>query len=729
MIGLGIQSNNYMVPWGADMFRGVPGSMNIQLNQALADLQARSTMWNVPTFGFDFNSYPNMPYTGIEGLLNPQYTWNQQMWNNAANGSLGMGCVGSGIGAFGRNFGNFGMSNPFTSPWNASTGDSSSTDPDTKKYNKLLNFLKKLNDYVQNDTSAHILTSAQKDRLDELAKHGSKEKDMKDKYNELKEFYDGLNSSDIQYFLEFGSTKLSINGKNNGATLYESLVNSGFEYSDTAIDKADLAGNVNAKLKAISKEDFNLASVLDDVKSYKALDFLSSYYSKYKAGSSDDIIDLFFKAVDKAPKDSRDCVKADFKVLITELINQSRKIATEIGGSTKEEINKIADKLDKAYSNFDKNKIKEYFRQLYTISRIAAAKNLENTLKETYGEIDPKLFSNNSFITKKTEEDLEKEGLSSEYNKLKNKVQVKSVDDSKGSKNTGSSSSTDWSHLDTLEDDSKIVNELKKTTFVEEDSKGKVTIEDKTYNVYKVKGKEVYFIVKDKEIVKVTKNGNTFTVENDATRFTPSEFADTYDTNTKGNDSGDDSKWSNGEAQKAIKSAHLKLDIGEDLDWEASKTQAIQSFNTSITGKLVESAKKMGIDKDVAEKAGKTLNNYFDAAMSALDEKFGEGMQSASLTGLFSWGWGDNHDAELQGDTFYFKNELTGKEETCTDQTTVKAKANYARVNEYKNINDGNTNSGTGIYIGCATTSKDTYYVYIDRNEMINKFKEFLGIN
>ena len=80
------------------------------------------------------------------------------------------------------------MSNPFTSPWNASTGDSSSTDPDTKQYNKLLNFLKKLNDYVQNDTSAHILTSAQKDRLDELAKHGSKEKDMKDKYNELKEF-------------------------------------------------------------------------------------------------------------------------------------------------------------------------------------------------------------------------------------------------------------------------------------------------------------------------------------------------------------------------------------------------------------------------------------------------------------------------------------------------------------------------------------------------------------
>lgn len=553
-----------MVPWGADMFRGVPGSMNIQLNQALADLQARSTMWNVPTFGFDFNSYPNMPYTGIEGLLNPQYTWNQQMWNNAANGSLGMGCVGSGIGAFGRNFGNFGMSNPFTSPWNASTGDSSSTDPDTKKYNKLLNFLKKLNDYVQNDTSAHILTSAQKDRLDELAKHGSKEKDMKDKYNELKEFYDGLNSSDIQYFLEFGSTKLSINGKNNGATLYESLVNSGFEYSDTAIDKADLAGNVNAKLKAISKEDFNLASVLDDVKSYGALDFLSSYYSKYKAGTDDDIIELFFKAVKNAGKNNKESVKNDFKVLITELINQSKEIATEIGGSTKDEINKIANELDKAYSNFDKNKIKEYFRQLYTISRIAAAKNLENTLKETYGEIDPKLFSNNSFITQKTEEDLKQEGLSSEYNKLKNKVKVKSVDDSKGSKDTGSSSSTDWSELDVYAEDvqeilekdasartseeqgkltdarQNLINKLADSKVIETYSpEKKVTYKNNPYVVYKVCGQNDKYVIVTNEL-KLVEIGSDFKCPSEAAELKASTFANKYNTEANNDDKSDD---------------------------------------------------------------------------------------------------------------------------------------------------------------------------------------------
>ena len=37
-------NSGYMVPWGVDMFNGIPGSMNIMFNQGLADMQARASM-------------------------------------------------------------------------------------------------------------------------------------------------------------------------------------------------------------------------------------------------------------------------------------------------------------------------------------------------------------------------------------------------------------------------------------------------------------------------------------------------------------------------------------------------------------------------------------------------------------------------------------------------------------------------------------------------------------
>ena len=55
---------------------------------------------------------------------------------------------------------------------------------------------------------------------------------------------------------------------------------------------------------------------------------------------------------------------------------------------------------------------------------MAATKNLEKTLTDTYGDIDKKSFKENSFITDGMKKDLKEEGLESLYKDSKDKVKV-----------------------------------------------------------------------------------------------------------------------------------------------------------------------------------------------------------------------------------------------------------------------------------------------------------------
>lgn len=451
-MGFGLTCNpwgfntSYMIPWGPDMFGGIPGSLNIQWNQGIADLQARANMWQVPTFQGSLFSYPNMAGAGMSFLCDPAYTINQMMWNSVTgNGNWGLGMGNSGI------FNN-GFVNPWNNafnPFNPAGGSSSSSDSGSsssanksvektfeKRYNKLLGFMKKLNEYAKREDS-HILNAVEKERLEELVK-GSSEKTKEGKYNELKRFYDSLNKDDIKDFLVFGSDKLTINNEEGGTSLAEKLERIGYENPNGVIEQvgnSDGNGNVistlHNRLKNISKKDAKLDDAIPTLSAYSALDIISSYNSKYP---NEDLIDLLFEAYNKVDKNQRDTVKGNaegqsgFRPLVFALTKEARNVAKEIKGESKDKIEETAEKLEKAYDKFNKSEVKDLFNKLYVMTRIASAKVLENTLASTYGTIDNELFRNNSFILKETEKDLREEGLGNIYNNVKNDINLRSCD-------------------------------------------------------------------------------------------------------------------------------------------------------------------------------------------------------------------------------------------------------------------------------------------------------------
>ena len=483
-------NTGYMVPWGADMFRGIEGSMNIQWNQGIDDLRARAGMWQVPTFaGTGFSEYPQ--FTNMNALLDPYYTINQVRWN-AANGSGFGGFGGSnvGFGGFGNSnvgFGGFGnVTSPFNSNSNSSSSNSSSSSSNSnnsvektfnKKYNKMLTFLKQLNTFAQKEDS-HILNSAQKERLEEIIK-GSKEKTAEGKYNELKEFYDSLNKDDIKEFIINGSNGMTTNGKSNGAKISDKLEEIGYENPNGKIEKSGKSNSsaivdFHERLTKINTTDAKLDDALPNVSAYSALDIISSYNSKY-TDSKDDMLELFFKAYDRVKGEQKDTVKSGFKPLVDALSKQSRKVADEIGGDTKDKIVEVADNLEKAFEKMNRSEIKANFKKLYVMTRLASAKVLENTLAGAYGDFDSDLFKNDSFILENTKKDLKEEGLESIVKSVESDINLK-----ENEINTNIYSSE---NIDEIESSEERVNTLRKNNIITT-TKDKVTINDEEETVY-----------------------------------------------------------------------------------------------------------------------------------------------------------------------------------------------------------------------------------------------------
>ncbi len=396
---------NNIVPWGRDMFGGIPGSMNILYNQCFTDLQARASMWQFPAFGFGLNTYSGMPCTGLEGLLDPRYTWCQQMWNMAS----GQGSIFGNMG-----FGN--MSNPFwANGFNFGNTQNSSNNEDPlyqKKYNKLLSLLKQLNKSVQDEKIRYDMDQDKREQLEELATKGSKKKTYEEKYEELEDFYKELPKEDIKKFITKDSRDLTFNGK-NGDKISVKLYDAGYETTTSAVDENNLVSSMYKALKNKDDSDANISTLMTEVDSYSIMEVLSSYYSTYPIGGTNkDIIEQFLDTYKKitAPV-MQQSFKGGFQPVIDALVKEANSVAKGLGDNEKEALTKKADDLSTAYTNWKPNDIKKLFKEVYLMTRLASTRRIEERLKDNYGSIDKDLFTTDSFIMDEVIDDLKKEGF------------------------------------------------------------------------------------------------------------------------------------------------------------------------------------------------------------------------------------------------------------------------------------------------------------------------------
>lgn len=394
------------------------GSMNIHMNQAWADMQARSTLYMTPTTSWSAFCDYGMPSGGMNFLLDPQFTIGQWQWNNN-NCGFNWGNINSGFN-MNNPWGNFGWNGGNTS----GTGSSASTPEERaaqKKYNKLLALVKQL---ASDDSK---LPAARKEALDEIAKHPVG-KSYEEKYNSLKAEYDRVNKEEIKKFLASkASIKFGIAGENatEANSFYGKLQGVGYEFDNSKVD-GEIAGlyDVLSQIKD-TQENYQNSSILADLAAktgtYDILDVISSWNTQKKDSTNGDkrIIDLIKKGYDALPSgengnSARNSVKTGvISPVVNGLINRARDLKDSLDSASQAKMTAAMSKLETAYNNtkdkVDSN-LSTAFDELYVLTRKAAIAQLRAEIKESYGAIDPDLF-NNQLFEAETLADLKAEGF------------------------------------------------------------------------------------------------------------------------------------------------------------------------------------------------------------------------------------------------------------------------------------------------------------------------------
>lgn len=397
------------------------GSMNIHMNQAWADMQARSTLYMTPTTSWSAFCDYGTPSGGMNFLVDPRYTMTQFQWNQNAmsNGGFNWG-----------NFnGGFNMSNPWGNfGWNggntSGTGSSAATPEEReyqKKYNKLLSLVKQL---ASDDSK---LPAARKDALDEIAKHPVG-KNYEEKFKNLKTEYDRVSKNEIKKFLASkAAIKFGIDGKevSEGNSFYGKLQSVGYEFTNSKVDD-QIAGlyDVISQIRD-TQEGYQNSSILSDLAAktgtYDILDVISSWNTQKKDSTAGDkrIIDLIKKGYDALPagdegKGARSSVKTNIiSPIVNGLINRARELNEKVDSASQAKITAAITKLENSYNNtndkVDANMSKA-FDELYLLTRKAAIAQLRTEINEVWGAIDPDVFNDNLF-EEDTKADLKAEGF------------------------------------------------------------------------------------------------------------------------------------------------------------------------------------------------------------------------------------------------------------------------------------------------------------------------------
>lgn len=375
-------------------------------NMFLASTMARQAMFNASCFQFGgFTPYANNFY-----LTNPNWTLGQMTWGTAMYNQL---TTGSGLMEF--------LNPSFT----LNTGNTSSSTPKTeeeigyqRKYNTLLSLLKQLEKYDD-------LNNADKDAI--TAATRNTKGNYKEKYERLKAAYDKISKETIKDFLingadGLGTTKKISNNKDKDS-FKNRLLNAGFEYKSTAVDKA--VSDFYNEITKFDDADYTSEDIEGIVGSiqldtFNIIDFISSFNSnnKNKEDGSSRVISHIAKYCDKlSDPDAQETVyNTVITPLVESLIEEAESNKKYLSEASQGKIDKAIKNLEEALTNSESSidsELSETFDKLYLLTRLASMEKLRNDVVGYYGEIDADLFNDNLFKSN-VADDLKKEGFSAQ---------------------------------------------------------------------------------------------------------------------------------------------------------------------------------------------------------------------------------------------------------------------------------------------------------------------------
>lgn len=686
-----------MSTWLSDMLSATPfGSMNLMYNQCYADSTARWYMNNPLVNNFMFT-----PYSFNMGL-NPEFVWYQtgfNMFNNA---------------------GAWNVQQPF-SPWGwyqqttNNNSNSNTTDPEqkaenekyTQQYTKLQNLLKGiliLNDGTDEDNFLGTKLDA------EIAKC-AKEKTPKEKYEALKKVYEAyckeydIKESDIQAYLEKCSLEISIGiSESKKATIHELLRQSGYKGFNVTKNTQIAVNNIDSQIKALGDPQGDLSAL--NISETDVLAVISAYND-----TKGDLIDNVMKAVNGiSDPQQRGTAESGVRSLITALISRANDLKNSryLDEKTKENITEAIKALNvKTIGNTEYFKMA--FNDLYVLTRLANARIIEKSLNNQFGFLKQGI---GGFVTENTIKDLEDENIkTSGIDSLKSQINI--------AESTGRRRSDDINEDDTP---SQQIEKLEKAGCIEKVDGAKVG----EIEVYREKEGARRLLIPDEkgDFYEVEEKEGVYTKKNGAVAIKASEIKTARDKAIKEKENARKNAKNNIKLNKEVESVRLMKRKGiTQGHWSGH----ISGFNDDLDkeiNKLFVWNADCGFTQDEFNAAKKTLKSYYMSAYMALEKTRWNESTADNIEPSIRKG---QHD--LLGDSFeYYKYYADGSRtgQPCNDQSSCKKHGNHRRVDDFAELNT--ESSQTGMYVGCQYDwlFNNNFYIYIDTNEMLQKFKSFL---
>ena len=382
-------------------------SLNILWNQLNEDLKAKSSLFMTPNFDPSIGyTYPEFGAFG-NSLLDPRLAINQTL-QSFQNGSWmnGMNNFGN-FGGFGG-FGNFGFGNTqniwgnFQNPWGNNSNTTATSAADKLKQTQYDKLKKVLNEYQKtaSDSEKSLISAA----LNKSGKIG-------ERLEALKDVAKKLNSNSIQKaLLNMDATKIELD-------------TAGYKIDDKK-SNTELKQNLNNLEKDIKakKADLTTATVCTSENDPNILRTLSFWNDTHNSNENRNIIRLIANYLPTGSGEGTN-QKASVNNIAQSLVNYVETVKSKFDvdvdfsklDKSKQE---VADALSKCLENFTKdniNKLADKVDDLYARLRMLEAERIKNNLKREYGSLNKLLghdIVTDSLVVKATENDLKAEGIS-----------------------------------------------------------------------------------------------------------------------------------------------------------------------------------------------------------------------------------------------------------------------------------------------------------------------------
>ena len=354
-----------------DMLSGdVRDAMRLSANQAAMHADVYPSLFSYPNYDLS-NVASYIPFNSNDWLLNPSLAV------SSANMSMNTGIFNS----------------PFNT-WSCSSSSSSSTNEEDILAEDKYNRLKQLVD--------SIIKEGILDKTDEAKLKAARNKSgtAKEKYNAIQKAFDEIDQSTVKnYILTKGE-----NIKINGTTLPDYRRSIGLGEGAKSVS----ADNIRALTTAIdlvsgSNPDSMSGTGLFNDLSVGTVDILD-LLSRYNSIESEN---LMTKMMSKA---EYTVVQRNIDIMVTKLIEkaQSTELRKYLSADSIENLDSAIESL-KNCSKYDQTKTAA-FNELYRLTRLAAAIDLDYRLQKDYGDLSSQIFGSQLF-SNKTIQDLNNEGF------------------------------------------------------------------------------------------------------------------------------------------------------------------------------------------------------------------------------------------------------------------------------------------------------------------------------